>query len=95
MTTELDIPACSMVWSNSVNRLGGNPMVSNWYSLEPLGLEASMNPRTSLTVWWLLNLDTRRVPSANLSWIDVMKVRVQRQSPNAPNNRPVCQAESR
>lgn len=47
-------------------------MVSNWYSLEPPGLEASMNPRTSLTVWWLLNLDTRRVPSANLSWIEVV-----------------------
>ena len=31
-----------------------------------------MNPRTSLTVWWLLNLDTRRVPSANLSWIEVV-----------------------
>ena len=31
-----------------------------------------MNPRTSLTVWWLLNLDTRRVPSANLSWTEVV-----------------------
>lgn len=71
MTTELAIPACSMVWSRSVNCLGGNPMVSNWYSLEPPGLEASMKPRISLTVWWLLNLDTRRVPSANLSWIEV------------------------
>jgi len=47
-------------------------MVSNWYSLEPPGLEASINPRTSLTVWWLLNLETRRVPSANLSWIEVV-----------------------
>lgn len=47
-------------------------MVSNWYSLEPPGLEASMNPRMSLMVWWLLNLDTRRVPSANLSWIEVV-----------------------
>ena len=70
MITEFLSPAWSTVCVGSVSCLGGKP-VCNWYGRAAPGRDASMKDLMSPTVWLRLNRATMRVPSANLSCMDV------------------------